>query len=108
MVTTAAREKVEVTRGMLEVLDPSAKAQRDEMPIAQRVNSLDGKTVGFLDNIKPNFSVFLDKIEELLKANYNIKGVVRRRKINATTPATEQTIKELASQCQVVITGSGD
>lgn len=69
---------------------------------------LAGKVVGFIDNAKPNFGALAGDLGELLKAKYGVKQVIVRRKRSASVPANPEVIDELASVCDVVITGSGD
>ena len=38
--------------------------------LAKRHATLDGKSIGFIDNIKPNAGLFVQYIEEMLRADY--------------------------------------
>ena len=73
-----------------------------------RLASLAGKTVGFIDNAKPNFDVLVDDLAELLRSKYGVARVVKRRKPSASVPARPEVIEELSAACDVVVTGSGD
>lgn len=72
------------------------------------LNGLAGKVVGFIDNSKPNFDHLVDDLAALLKARYGVKAVVRHRKPITTVPAGEAVYAELARDCDLVLTGSGD
>ena len=72
------------------------------------LTSLAGKTVGFIDNAKPNFDVLVEDLAELLKSKYGVERVIKRRKPSASVPAKPEIIAELSTACDVVITGSGD
>ena len=72
------------------------------------MGDLTGKVVGFIDNAKPNFNLLADDIAELLTSRYGVKTIIKRAKRGASMPATEQVIDELAAQCDLVVTGSGD
>jgi hypothetical protein len=72
------------------------------------LTSLAGKTVGFIDNAKPNFHVLVDDLGELLTSKYGVARVVKRRKPSASIPAKPEIVAELSDACDVVITGSGD
>ena len=39
---------------------------------------------------------------------YGVSRVLKRQKRSASVPAPDEVIKELAGQCDLVITGSGD
>ncbi len=67
-----------------------------------------GAVVGFIDNAKPNFHNLVDDLAELLTRQYGVRQVMTRRKPSASVPATPDVVAELASACDVVITGSGD
>ena len=109
MTTPAVKEKPAALRpGMIDVLNPLGEAEPEQLQIAQRVDKLGGKTVGLLDNAKPNFDLFLDKVEELLRRDQRVGKVVRFRKSNAGVPVGDEVLKQLESECDVVITGSCD
>jgi hypothetical protein len=69
---------------------------------------LKGKVVGFIDNAKPNFDYLVDDLAALLVSRYGVARVIKRKKRAASVPADELVYTELAEQCDLVITGSGD
>jgi hypothetical protein len=75
--------------------------------MAAPVESLEGRTVGLLDNGKFNVTPFLDWVEVLLRSEYGVRAVVRRRKANQNAPAPTALIAELAA-CDAVISAVGD
>ena len=90
------------------ILDPvappgEAAAGQAFRPLA----SLAGKVVGFIDNAKLNFNHLADDLEALLKERYGIAGVVRHRK-RGSVATGDAVMRQLAEQCDAVITGSGD
>ncbi|MBI4595475.1 MAG: hypothetical protein HY730_03750 [Candidatus Tectomicrobia bacterium] len=92
------------------VLNPVAKARVEETPLAPRLQSLEGKKIGFLDNIKANVALLLANIEQALTAKYNFSEVVHLAKKeypSTAGPAPEWIIKDL-SQCDLVINALGD
>ena len=90
------------------VYDPTAPAQNQIQSLGRSLEGLDGVVIGFIDNAKPNFHHLVDDLAELLLAKYGAAGVIKRRKRGPAMPAAEQVIDELAEQCDLVITGSGD
>ena len=93
----------------LTILDPIAPAGiAGGKHIFHPLETLKGKVVGFIDNAKPNFNHLVDDVAELLVGKYGVKTVIKRRKRGASIPADACVVKELAAQCDVVITGSGD
>ncbi len=93
---------------MTQVYDPTAPIPEVIQNLRRSVGDLTGKVVGFIDNAKPNFNLLADDIAELLTSRYGVKTIIKRAKRGASMPATEQVIDELAAQCDLVVTGSGD
>jgi hypothetical protein len=90
------------------LFDPTAPRQAvapEKLPARVR---LSGAVVGFIDNAKPNFHHLVDDLAELLTSEYGVRRVIRRRKPSASIPATPAVVAELAAECDVVVTGSGD
>jgi hypothetical protein len=50
----------------------------------------------------------VDALAERLIADFGVKRVVKRRKTSASIPAPAEIVRELAEECDLVITGSGD
>jgi hypothetical protein len=90
------------------LLDPSAEDVPDEHPLAARLTSLKGATIGLVDNTKHNSDLFLQDIETLLRDQYGVSHVVYRRKANANTPAPPDLIAEVATPCDAVIHAVAD
>lgn len=90
------------------LLDPTAPPPTGG-PVARRaLAGLSGKTVGFIDNTKPNFNHLVDDLAGLLVEKYGVSAIVKRSKAAATIGAEEALIDELARDCHLVIAGSGD
>ena len=88
------------------VLDPIAPLHH--APRAQRtLEGLAGKTIGFIDNAKPNFNHLVDDLGGLLVSRYGVAAVVKHRK-SGQVPVEEAVLKDYAERCDAVITGSGD
>ena len=92
----------------MQVYDPTAPSPDATQNLRHSVGDLSGKVVGFIDNSKPNFNLLIDDMAELLTTRYGVKAIVKRGKRSASMPATAQMIDELAAQCDLVVTGSGD
>ena len=92
----------------IEVLDPTVDPIPAEAVIARRPETLDGAVIGLLANGKRNSDELLEMIQEVLADRYEFKSVVARNKGNASRPCPAELLDELAEQCEVVITASGD
>jgi len=75
--------------------------------LAPPIETLEGRTIALLDNGKFNVASFLDCIEELLRSEYGVREVLRRRKANQNAPAPASLIAELATH-DAVISAVGD
>ena len=94
--------------GTILVYDPTATASKASHHAARTLDRLSGKTVGFIDNAKPNFSHLVDDLAEILLQRYGVAKVIKRAKRGPSMPAAPSVVEELAQQCDLVITGSGD
>jgi len=76
---------------------------------APRLESLTGKTIALLDISKPGGSIFLDRLEQLLKERYGVATVVRAMKPTFTKPAPDAVIQQLLeANCDAVIEALAD
>ena len=94
--------------GTVLLYDPTAPRQSGTAQSRQVLANLAGKTVGFIDNAKPNFNNLVDDLADLLVSRYGVARVIKRKKRAASVPAPEAVYKELQEECDLVITGSGD
>ena len=90
------------------VYDPVAPCLTQPQQSQRALEALAGKTIGFIDNSKPNFHFLADDLGELLMSRYGVAKVVKRAKRTASAGAPEAVLNELAEECDAVITGSGD
>jgi hypothetical protein len=67
-----------------------------------RLASLKGKKIGLLDISKPGGSIFLDRLEEILRTKYGAAEVMRTRKPTYTKNAPQQVIEQLRGMDAVV------
>ncbi len=94
--------------GSVLLYNPTAVRAAGVETVRQTVAGLQGKVVGFIDNAKPNFDHLVDDLADLLTARYGVAKIIKRKKRAASVPAEDAVYKELAEQCDLVITGSGD
>jgi hypothetical protein len=67
-----------------------------------RLASLSGKKIGLLDISKPGGSIFLDRLETILRERYGVGEVVRARKPTFTKNAPPAVIEQLRGVDAVV------
>ena len=91
----------------MKVLDPTPEGQAEATPPAPALGGLAGARIGLLDNGKIRVDRFCDFVEEILRAEYGVADVVRRRKRNASAPAPREVMGDLLG-CDAVISAVGD
>ena len=54
----------------VKLVNPVGQRARAPVTLAPRLASLAGKSIGLIDNIKPNANLFIQYIDEMLRAEY--------------------------------------
>jgi len=88
------------------LLDPRGSVTRAFKPLAPRPGALAGRSIGILDNSKPNARVLLERLAELLASRAGVGPITVWHKPSSAQPA--QCLDEIARSVQVVLTGSAD
>lgn len=91
---------------MIEVCNPATYVE-EEQAVRQPL-IFKGKKVGFLSNGKPNVDLLYDYIARRLPDQFQTGSVYRTMKANAAEPASEEVIKKLCTEAEVVINAIGD
>jgi hypothetical protein len=91
----------------MQVLDPTPERPAEVTSPALALASLAGARIGLLDNSKIRVDRFCDFVEEILRTEYGVGDVVRRRKRNASAPAPDDVLGDLLA-CDAVISAVGD
>jgi hypothetical protein len=94
----------------IDVLDPTAKTTVKQEKLAASLNDLNGKRIGLVDNRKPNFDIFLERLEKALSQRFQFAGIVRLKKggTGATVPMTPGEMEQLVGKCDAVVYGVCD
>jgi hypothetical protein len=90
------------------LFDPTGISLPTVQQVQHTLSGLAGKVVGFIDNSKPNFNHLVDDIADALIGKFGVSRVVKHHKRAASIPASTEIYEDLAGQCDLVITGSGD
>jgi hypothetical protein len=93
---------------MIEILDPTTEAATQPIAWAPRPDALAGKRVALIENTKFNSDRLLQKIGDLLKAEYGVAETRMFRKHNSSVPAHQEIIDEVVRSCDLVVAGIGD
>jgi len=90
----------------IRVLDPRLDPEGEPLALAPAVTSLDGATIGLLDNTKIGTAGFYNHLETLLR-RHGVREFVRRRKPDLSRPVPRDVLDELAA-VDGIISGIGD
>ncbi len=86
----------------IKLINPMSETPVKASPPPARLPSLRGKTVGLLDISKPGGSLFLDRLESLLRERFQVASVVRVMKPTFAKPAQRGIIEQLRGVDAVV------
>ena len=89
------------------VLDPTPEKAPPKGQAAPRLDTLKGKTVGFISNGKEGTKGFFSHLDRMLREQYGVAKVVSRTKSNYSAPADKHIVDEIKSW-DAVISGIGD
>jgi len=92
----------------IHVLDPTASPRDSHGTTALRLETLRGRSIGFLWNSKPNGDVLFAELEDSLRRDHHIGASLHISKPNSSTPAAKELIARLATSVSAVIVGIGD
>ena len=89
------------------VLDPTAEDVATEAAGTGYLPSLQGRTVGLLDNGKIRVRELLDNMEGILRAEHGVARVIRLKKPDASRPAPADIVAEMKA-VDAIIAAVGD
>jgi hypothetical protein len=91
----------------LRVFDPAFEEATVMTTSPARLTSLEGRTVGLLDNGKIRVRELLDHVEAMLRSHYGVAQVLRFKKPDASRPAPPEVIADM-KPCAAIISAVGD
>ena len=91
----------------LTILLPIDEEPPDIIPIAPRLDTFDGKVIGFLSNTKDNVDHLFAAMQARLEISYRPRGVMRRAKAHFATNASVELLAAIHSECDAVIVAAG-
>jgi len=84
------------------LVSPMNETAHEAAAAAPRVAGMQGRTVALLDISKLGGSVFLDRVELLLKERYGVAAVIREKKATFARPAPAEVIDRLRGADAVI------
>jgi hypothetical protein len=92
----------------MKIMDPLGSSTAGAQRLAPRPATLDGVVVGVLDNQKPNARGLMTRIGAMLVERAGAREVRVFAKVGPSVGAEPALLDEIARQCGLVLTGSGD
>lgn len=90
-----------------EVISPAGIPRIPDEALNPRPGTLEGATLGILENNKEFSDWVLDRVRDRLRASVGVKEVVQRSKHHLAQPAALQILEELNARCDAVLLGVG-
>lgn len=92
----------------IEIINPiAAVSDEDESPSGgKKIETLEGIRIGLLDNNMPHAGDFLGHVGESFSKKYGAKLLARKKGWTARS-AGRELLDEIASNCDVAVTGFG-
>ena len=84
------------------LVNPMNELAPQAAPPAPRLAHLEGKTIALLDISKPGGSVFLDRVERLLKERYSVATVIREMKPTFAKPAPAGVLEKIRAADAII------
>ena len=92
----------------MQIYDPTVAGPERDYARAAPLASLDGKTIGILENGKLNAEAMLREIARLFEDRHGCTVAPIYSKTNASAPAPTDTLERAANDVDFLITGLGD
>ncbi len=90
-----------------QVLDPTPEKAPPVGQLAPRLDTLQGKKIGFISNGKEGTKGFFRHLDRMLREEYGVAEVVSRTKSNYSAPADAHIVAEIKTW-DALVSGIGD
>ena len=89
----------------IKVVNPVGQRAVARATLARRLDTLNGKSIGFIDNIKPNANLFIQYIEEMIRTDY---AGVETHTVRKNFTSSKLIAHELDGKVQALVNAWGD
>lgn len=90
------------------LLDPTGEIAEAHVDPVDRLPSLRGARIGYLENTKHNAAAFMGLVLDRLVEERGAAPGVRARKDYSSAPASEDILDQVAAGCDAVVVGTAD
>ena len=91
----------------IKFLDPRATVNPKERPLVPGIETLEGKTIGIIDNGQANSTTMFQELAKLMQEKFHTKEVIFKTKPTHMQGAPKAMMEEVLNRCDAVITGLG-
>jgi hypothetical protein len=91
----------------IKFLDPRATVNPKDRPLVPGLETLEGKTVGIIDNGQANSTTMFQELARLIGEKFHTKEVIFKTKPTHMQGAPKPVMEEILGRCDAVITGLG-
>ena len=92
----------------MQIYDPTTSGPERHLARAPALKSLEGKTIGVLENGKLNAANILAETAALFAARHGCRVLPVFSKASASTPAPPELLARITEEVDLLITGIGD
>lgn len=92
----------------IQIFDPTTEVATRRIAYAARPGTLEGLTIGLIDNTKHNSDQLLLRIADILERQHGAKAHVIRKKKSAGAAPHSEIVEEYKASCDVIVAGVGD
>lgn len=89
----------------IRIVSPVGQRAVKRMALARRLDTLNGASIGFIDNIKPNAGLFIQHIEEMIRADYS---GVQTHTVRKNFTSSKLIANELEGKVEALVNAWGD
>jgi hypothetical protein len=93
------------TTNTIRLVNPVGQRAEKRATLARRLETLDGKSIGFIDNIKPNANLFIQYVEEMIRADY---AGVKTHTVRKNFTSSKLIAHELEGKVEALVNAWGD
>src|SRR3954470_16166062 len=89
----------------IKLINPVGQRGAERASLARRLATLDGKSIGFIDNIKPNAGLFIQYVEAMMRADY---AGIQTHTVRKNFTSSKLIAHELDGKVQALVNAWGD
>ena len=94
-----------MSKNTVRIISPIGQRAAGRIALARRLETLNGKSIGFIDNIKPNAGLFIGYIEEMLREQFS---GIQTYTVRKNFTSSKLIANELEGKVQALVNAWGD